>query len=62
MEHNTQVRSQIQSLLGSIYLFGSFTILLTWETSMTFSLALLLRHIPHSVLMQLAFWDIQLFN
>lgn len=53
MEHNTQVRSQIQSLLSPT----DFTILLAQGTSITFSLVLLLRHILCSVLMQLAFWD-----
>lgn len=62
MEHNSQVRSQIQNLLDSIYFRRSFTMLLTQETSLTFSLLLLLRHIPHS-LMQLAFLGhTQLFN
>lgn len=62
MEYKTQVRSQIQGIPHSIYFGESFTMLLTREISMTFSL-LLLRHIPHSVLMQLAFFGhIQLFN
>ena len=56
MEYKTQVKAQIQSIPHSIYFGESFTMLLTQEISMTF-LLLLLRHIPYSVLMQLAFLD-----
>lgn len=62
MEYKTQVKAQIQSIPHSIYFGESFTMLLTQEISMNF-LLLLLRHIPYSVLMQLAFFGhTQLFN